>query len=139
MIIGKYRVNINESTLCRCGFSKEEIEAGIDDCMQHPELHNVVLQKVCSDGCILAVWIPKRIVSVMKAFSSDDWNDIGVAVPKDYWGKPIALMTEKDYTRYTELGYELCSGYISPHSGKIKTFSSCNMDKFKFFKILKDV
>lgn len=139
MIIGKYRVNIDDNTLCRCGFSKGEIEAEIDDIMQYPEIHNIMLKKVFSDNCTLVLWIPKHNVSVLKDFNPDALNEVGVAIPKEYWGKPIVLMTKQDYTLYPTLGYELCSGYISFNSGKIKTFNACNMDKFKFFKILKDV
>lgn len=139
MIIGKYRVNMDDSTLCRCGFSKEEIEAKIDKCINSTVFSDILLKKECHDGYSLMLQIPVSSISVLKDFNPNDWNDIGVSIPKEYWGKPLVLKTKCDYTMYPDFGYELCAGYISPHSGKIRSFSVCDMRKYMYFKLLESV
>lgn len=139
MIVGKYRIDMNDSTLCRCGFSKQEIEEEIDKQIHNSSPEYIRVSSALSDSCVIALYIPRNRISILKEFNAEEWNDIGVSIPKEYWGKPVVLKSEQDYTLEPQLGYKLMCGYISPTSGKIKGFNYCNMDLFKYFKIFKAV
>lgn len=36
MIIGKYRIAMNDNTMSRCGFSKQKLEEAIDEQISNP-------------------------------------------------------------------------------------------------------